>query len=421
MREHPIPQDITNYRFHIIGSMTLKQFAEIFLGVIAAIIIYSTNLPDVIKWPLIAISVGLGAAAAFVPIEERPLDHWIITFFRVLYKPTRFFWKREPHIPEPFAYVPRSDQQNLEPELDLTPAKRARIKEYITSVNTPSEYQTDLTDWETNRMQQITEIFSTELVATPPATVKKQIPQVKPNVTVRVRSLRSGSVSADGQTNQTSQVSQTGQTNQENQPDSADNQAEEITIYANTTIQQAPPLEAPQPTSQPTSPPETPPAEQKPEGTNYPERVGNIPRVSQPQIESPPEAEPQEQAVEEARPAYAYVQNQAMAPKEERQTSGAAFNLDLPFPDPPTEPNKIVGMVQTPNNELITSAIVEIQTESGQIVRAVKTNALGQFFITTPLNNGTYVVSVEKDGYTFVPQKIVLSGEPVAPLEFRST
>ena len=34
MREHPIPQDITGYKFHIIGSMTLKQFLEIAIGVI---------------------------------------------------------------------------------------------------------------------------------------------------------------------------------------------------------------------------------------------------------------------------------------------------------------------------------------------------------------------------------------------------
>jgi hypothetical protein len=38
MKEHPIPQDITNYRFHIVGSMTLKQFGECAAGVIIALI-----------------------------------------------------------------------------------------------------------------------------------------------------------------------------------------------------------------------------------------------------------------------------------------------------------------------------------------------------------------------------------------------
>ena len=45
MREHQVPQDITGYNFHIIGEMTIKQFAEVAVGVVIAVIIYTTNLP----------------------------------------------------------------------------------------------------------------------------------------------------------------------------------------------------------------------------------------------------------------------------------------------------------------------------------------------------------------------------------------
>ncbi|MDQ5951410.1 MAG: hypothetical protein QG639_691, partial [Patescibacteria group bacterium] len=58
MKEHPIPQDITNYRFHIVGSMTLKQFGEVLVGVIISFIIYQTNLIAIIKWPLIVLFFG---------------------------------------------------------------------------------------------------------------------------------------------------------------------------------------------------------------------------------------------------------------------------------------------------------------------------------------------------------------------------
>ena len=102
MREHPIPQDITNYRFHIVGSMTLKQFGELALGCIIGFAIYSTNLVAFVKFPLIFIFVALGVIAAFVPIAERPLDHWIITFFRGLYSPTLYFWRREESPPDVF-------------------------------------------------------------------------------------------------------------------------------------------------------------------------------------------------------------------------------------------------------------------------------------------------------------------------------
>ena len=109
MKEHPIPQDITNYRFHIVGSMTLKQFGEVAIGVALAFFIYQTNLINIIKWPLIFLAFGGGLAAGFVPIEERPLSHWITTFLTILYKPTQFFWKRMYNIPPAFLFKGYAD------------------------------------------------------------------------------------------------------------------------------------------------------------------------------------------------------------------------------------------------------------------------------------------------------------------------
>lgn len=73
--------------------MTLKQFFQLGGGVLFAAIIYATNLHPFIKWPLILFSVSLGAAMAFLPFEERPLSHWIISFFTSVYSPTIFVWQ----------------------------------------------------------------------------------------------------------------------------------------------------------------------------------------------------------------------------------------------------------------------------------------------------------------------------------------
>ena len=64
--------------------------------------------------------------------------------------------------------------------------------------------------------------------------------------------------------------------------------------------------------------------------------------------------------------------------------------------------------------------MLEVQTTSGQIERAVKTNALGQFFITTPLKVGEYNVIVEKDNYVFQPMHIKINNEIIQPIEIRS-
>lgn len=94
MEQHPIPQQISSYQFKLVGDMTLKQFFQVAGGVIVSLIFYSTPLHPIIKWPIILFSAGLGAAMAFLPFEERPLERWIIAFFRSIYSPTLFTWKK---------------------------------------------------------------------------------------------------------------------------------------------------------------------------------------------------------------------------------------------------------------------------------------------------------------------------------------
>lgn len=94
METHPIPQQISSYQFRLVGDMTLKQFFQLGGGALIALLIYSTGLHPLIKWPLILISVSLGAALAFLPLEERPLSRWIFTFFRSVYSPTVYLWQK---------------------------------------------------------------------------------------------------------------------------------------------------------------------------------------------------------------------------------------------------------------------------------------------------------------------------------------
>lgn len=94
MEQHPIPQQISSYQFKLVGDMTLKQFFQVAGGAVVGLLFYSTPLHGLIKWPIILLSVGLGAALAFLPFEERPLEKWIIAFFRSIYSPTLFSWKK---------------------------------------------------------------------------------------------------------------------------------------------------------------------------------------------------------------------------------------------------------------------------------------------------------------------------------------
>ena len=116
----------------------------------------------------------------------------------------------------------------------------------------------------------------------------------------------------------------------------------------------------------------------------------------------------------------AYATSSDVSEEGSRDEQGATFNAALPFPNKPTQPNKLVGMVLTPNKELIPEAIIEIKDEQNRVVRAVKSNALGQFFVSTPLKSGSYSIYVDHTQYKFHPQEIMLENEIVEPIEIRS-
>ncbi len=94
MEQHPVPQNVTTFQFRLIGDMTLKQFGYLAGGAIVAFICYKLPLPFIFTWPLTVMAVLLGFGLAFVPIEERPMDVWILSFIRNIYSPTVFIWKR---------------------------------------------------------------------------------------------------------------------------------------------------------------------------------------------------------------------------------------------------------------------------------------------------------------------------------------
>lgn len=94
IQQHPLPQDISSYRFRLIGDMTIKQFASLGISIVLAIIIYSLPLPFFFKYPLSFIFIVLGVGMAFVPVQGRSLDVWILAFIKSIYSPTQYTWKR---------------------------------------------------------------------------------------------------------------------------------------------------------------------------------------------------------------------------------------------------------------------------------------------------------------------------------------
>ncbi len=84
----------------------------------------------------------------------------------------------------------------------------------------------------------------------------------------------------------------------------------------------------------------------------------------------------------------------------------------------PEYPNILTGLVANPQGASVESAILEItDIATGIPVRALRTNKLGQFQIATPLGNGKYQISTEKDGLIFENLAIETTGKIINPIQ----
>lgn len=396
MQEHAIPQDVTGYKFHIVGNMTLGQFAQLVVGALISFALFQTNLYAIVKWPLILLVVMVSIVAAFIPIAERPLSHWIQTFVKVLYRPTKFAWKRVPKIPDFFLFKPADDTGPQLPELDMTPLRRKRIQEFIATTRSAAGV-----DAEAVQVDQYVGHVVSLFESAPGVGSNTQQPTTanKPSLRVRTRSMRS----LDTATEPLVQEALV---------------ADELLVSEEVLVEQ-PVATQLEPT------PDVVMTNKATEVANWEasQRIASaddvaIPEETAPTIVPGETTEIQAATEQPALVAPALVTQSPTVANE--AASAVTFNKELPFPSTPTTPNKLVGMILTKNNELIEGAVIEIRTDGGQVVRAVRSNALGQFYVTTPLASGKYQMVAEKDGRSFEPLSIELKGKIVDPIEIHS-
>ena len=130
METHPIPQQISSYHFRLVGDMTLKQFFQIAGGALISLLFYASNLHPLIKWPFIFFFSLLGFALAFLPYEDRPLEKWIISFFKSIYSPTIFYWQKIHK--QPVFFQDEGVQPSGGPqERIIAPQGKEKMEEYL--------------------------------------------------------------------------------------------------------------------------------------------------------------------------------------------------------------------------------------------------------------------------------------------------
>ena len=321
MEQHPIPQQISSYQFKLVGDMTLKQFFQVAGGVIVSLIFYSLPLHPIIKWPFILLSAGLGAAMAFLPFEERPLERWIIAFFRSIYSPTLYSWKK----------------------LDKPP------------------------------------VFYTETATAPAITTISDSNTLPPPNTAKLEEAEKSFLQKIGGLWNVAGTTSTPQT--PTQPLTVS-----LLPLATPVVQT--------PVTTPVAVPKTTPKfvveeENNPAISHSPLAVSQIPTP--------------------------------IATNTSVTSKVVEFSVDAAPPSPAIAPNTIVGQVMDQDRKIIEGAILEIKDSSGRPVRALKSNKAGHFIIVTPLQNGKYEVTIEKDGFNFEPVSFDAKGDMIPAIAIRGT
>jgi hypothetical protein len=374
MEQHAIPQNITSYQFRLIGDMTVKQFVELAAGILLAWAIGSGKMYPVIRLPL-ALGSGLfGAALAFLPFEERPLDVWIKNFFASIFKPTMFGWKKKP-IPIVYKEIKTSLPAAGQPSHEELSQKLAAYLQTINVIPLTSP----LDQAEQTKLQSVSSLLF-QINHLSPSMVKASVPvpqSDKPIISpppsaggVRVRKL-----------NPANKVS-----------------SQKVVFQIKNTTPSAAVSPPPLPTlSNRTQPPDQPFILQPIE------EVGSkIPPVTQAPALAPP------LKVESLYPDY-------REPVQHR--TQALYDAAMQMPLTTNQPNLLVGTVVGPDDKIIPGAVLEIKNSFGETVRALKTNKLGQFFTATPLENNTYSLLVEHPDWDFDIINLEMLGTILSPLK----
>lgn len=152
MEQHPIPQQISSYEFKLVGEMTLKQFLKAAAGIVIALILNSTKLFFLVKWPLMILFGGGGLMLAFVPFEDRPLEAWLGAFIKSIYSPTIFTYKKKANknwldidLNKILEKTEETEQNEIETNIAVM-NKTAKVSEFIESLPSVKRANTEKTE-----------------------------------------------------------------------------------------------------------------------------------------------------------------------------------------------------------------------------------------------------------------------------------
>lgn len=456
MEQHPVPRNISSFQFHLIGDMTLRQFAYMAGGAVSAFLVLKFfPLPGLVKWPIAAVFTFGGLAFAFLPIQERPLDKWLIAFIKSINSPTQYLWIKDDYIPDILLRSYTSTQMKTMPQAHQEAHADAKKKLETYLATLPNAPQQTINTREKNYLSQTMELFNSvggnAFVSNIQTNIQSGLitPQQAPvNLPVNI-------ISRPVKTDINNAVVPTVKSVPIGKGDQADKAKQ-------TEPEKIKKVDAPAPIKTPEKPEVIPPKAKTNEAVslntvnqvNLAKTVNQQPPIikEKPQAENK-QAEPKDAKFNEIIQKNAKLEEELSKLKAEltRSQSAPMTNTaakdkpniikpleavekkeptiktvtaknavnEIGIPKLPQVPNLIMGVIKDMQNKSLPNIILTIKDTKGIPHRALKTNRLGQFSTATPLQNGIYHIEAEDPlkRYVFDIAEIKLEGKIFLPIE----
>lgn len=394
---HAVPQNIMDVQFKLIGDLTMRQFFYLLIFFVIAYLAFISSIPALFRWPIIIISIGLGLGFAFVPLEDRGLDEWIVSFFKAVYGYNQMIWKKEPAPPSAFLYESLSFVKQEMITLAPTSSRR-KLEKYLEY--SPDTVEDPLDIPEQKYIQMVRAAFKPVVDVT--ATTNIPLPDISP---VKVSKVKTPIISKT--------------------PPKDIRAASPRTDIAKKPFQRDDTFLKPI----------TPDRHSGRKFTNLVSSSGSIvlPIKGEQIIMHPEETDGKEAMVKaeqlkvfmkrakDSVPSVQVKQKAGLptAPNAEIVTQTNAIDSATAEIAAPTVPNVLVGGIKNSRGTGIPEVMLIIKSPKEGPIRAIKTDALGNFSISTPLQNGKYQIETDINsvtGFTFDIISFEAKGGIISPI-----
>ena len=406
MEQHAVPQDITGFKFKLVGNMTLKQFGELAGGAVIAYLFFASTWHPILKWPGVFFFGFLGFALAFLPIEERPLDIWIANFLKSIYQPTLYVWKK-----------------NAQPLLSVSPANITTAAAAPVPISQPTAQL-----WPFNQPVNTTPKPSAPPVAPPPP------PPLTPTVAPAAKNTPISPLSIeDLQKLRDDKMAELQGITKKLEKTTTDVRADLFKAQNGPAIITVDELARRRDEKRQAD--EMQLQDLLQQNTNLMAQIESV----KTRIEALAGTDTTQLQTQLNNLSTVHDNMAAQIMALQDQVAGKKAGETPPAPAAPARvrvveksadreskifltdvPNVINGIVTNEKGVPLDNTILLVKDKSGNSIRAMKTNQIGQFIASTPLENGTYYLEFERQSYMFDILEITLDGKAVLPIEIHA-